>query len=452
MSPHPPLRPAGFNDRGRDVIDHRGEVKENMKSLFTKIMRGFEGYKIGKLFKYLQDPAIISFAGGLPSSDVFPGDLIRKAVEKSLTQDSDRVLQYTPIPGEEELMAAIIDYLNKDNIYIEPRNIMVTTSGQQGIDIVGRLFLEPKDIITTDLPTFGGALASFEMEDAEYLAKDIEGDGSDVKGFEAGIEDLIARGKKPKFIYVVPDFQNPSGITTSLEKRLALLSLSTKYGIPIVEDSPYRELRYRGEHTPSIYSLDKNQGNVIGIFTFSKILCPGIRVGFNIAPSEVIEKFSFIKGANILCTPKLNQDICTAFLREYDLDAHFKRIRDYYSEKLNFFLEAMEENFPVDMGVEWTKPEGGLFLWITVPEYINTLELFYMAIEGKVAFVPGEACYPKDYLKHNTMRINFSYPTKDEIIEGVRRLSTVIRKYQAKKRKKGKGVSPGGFNMPLASL
>ena len=423
-----------------------------MKSLFTKIMRGFEGYKIGKLFKYLQDPAIISFAGGLPSSDVFPGDLIRKAVERSLTQDSDRVLQYTPIPGEEELMAAIIDYLNKDNIYIEPRNIMVTTSGQQGIDIVGRLFLEPKDIITTDLPTFEGALASFEMEDAEYLAKDIEVDGSDVKGFEAGIEDLIARGRKPKFIYVVPDFQNPSGITTSLEKRLALLSLSTKYGIPIVEDSPYRELRYRGEHTPSIYSLDKNQGNVIGIFTFSKILCPGIRVGFNIAPSEVIEKFSFIKGANILCTPKLNQDICTAFLREYDLDAHFKRIRDYYSEKLKFFLEAMEENFPVDMGVEWTKPEGGLFLWITVPEYINTLELFHMAIEGKVAFVPGEVCYPKDYLKHNTMRINFSYPTKDEIIEGVRRLSTVIRKYQAKKRKKGKGVSPRGFNMPLASL
>ena len=405
-------------------------------------MEEFEGYKIGKLFRYLKDPAIISFAGGLPSSDVFPVDLIRKAAEKSLKQDSDRVLQYTPIPGEGELMEAIRDYLRRDNIYIEPEDIMITTSGQQGIDMVGRLFLEPKDRIITDLPTFGGALASFEMEDTEYLAKDIEEDGSDVKGIEAGIEDLIAKGKKPKFIYVVPDFQNPSGITTSLEKRRTLLSLSKKYGIPIVEDSPYRELRYRGEHIPSIYSLDKNQGNVIGIFTFSKILCPGVRVGFNIAPPEVIEKFSFIKGANTLCTPKLNQDICTAFLREYDLDAHFKRIRNYYSEKLHFFLEAMEENFPVDMGVEWTKPEGGLFLWITVPEYINTSELFYMAIEEKVAFVPGETCYPKGYLKHNTMRINFSYPTKDEIIEGVRRLSTVIKKYEAKKRKKEKGVSP----------
>jgi 2-aminoadipate transaminase len=410
-----------------------------MKSLFTNIMRGFEGYTIGKLFKYLKDPAIISFAGGLPSSDVFPRDLVRNAVEKSLEQDLDRVLQYTPIPGEEELMEAIIDYLKKDNVYIESENIMITTSGQQGIDLVGRLFLEAKDIIVTDLPTFGGALASFEMEDAQYLAEDIEEDGSDVRGFEEGIENLIPKGRKPKFIYVVPDFQNPSGITTSLEKRLALLSLSKRYRIPLVEDSPYRELRYRGQHIPSIYSLDKNQGNVIGIFTFSKILCPGVRVGFNIGPPEVIDKFSSIKGANTLCTPKLNQDICTAFLREYDLDAHFRRIRDYYREKLNFFLEAMEENFTADMGVEWTKPDGGLFLWITVPEDINTSELFFMAIEEKVAFVPGEACYPKGYLKHNAMRVNFSYPTKDEIIEGVRRLSAVIKKYQAQKRK---GISP----------
>jgi 2-aminoadipate transaminase len=406
-----------------------------MKSLFTNIMKGFEGYTIGKLFKYLKDPAIISFAGGLPSSDVFPGDLVRNAVEKSLEQDPDRVLQYTSIPGEEDLMEAVVDYLKKDNVHIEPENIVITTSGQQGIDLVGRLFLEPKDIIVTDLPTFGGALASFEMGGAQYLAEDIEEDGSDVRGFEEGIENLIPEGRKPKFIYVVPDFQNPSGITTSLEKRLALLSLSKRYRIPLVEDSPYRELRYRGQHIPSIYSLDKNQGNVIGIFTFSKILCPGVRVGFNIGPPEVIDKFSSIKGANTLCTPKLNQDICTAFLREYDLDAHFRRIRDYYREKLNFFLEAMEENFTTDMGVEWTKPDGGLFLWITVPEDINTSELFFMAIEEKVAFVPGEACYPKGHLRHNTMRINFSYPTKDEIIEGVRRLSTVIKKYQVKRSK-----------------
>jgi len=405
-----------------------------MKYLFTNTMKKFEGYTIGKMLSYLDDPGIISFAGGLPSNDTFPLDLIQKAAEKSLKEDWKHVLQYTAIPGEKELMEAIIDYLKKDNIHIKPENIMITTSGQHGLDLVGRLFLEPKDIIVTDLPTFGGALAAFELEDAKYVARDIGEDGSDVKGLEAGIEDLINKGGKPKFIYVIPDFQNPSGITTSLEKRFALLSLCKKFSIPIVEDSPYRELRYKGEHIPSIYSLDKNQGNVIGLYTFSKILCPGIRVGFNIGPSEVIKKFSFIKGANILNTPKLNQDICTLFLREYDLDSHFQSSIKYYSEKLNFFLEAMEENFPEEMGVKWTKPEGGLFLWITVPEDINTLELFYLAIKEKVAFVPGEVFYPEDYRRHNTMRINFSFPTKEQIEEGVKRLASVIKKYHVNKK------------------
>lgn len=404
-----------------------------MKLLFTKIMQEFEGYAIGKMMKYLNDPEIISFAGGLPSNDVFPVDLIHKAAEKSLKEDWDHVLQYSSIPGEKDLMEAIIDYLKTDNIHIEPENIMITSSGQHGIDLVGRLFLEPQDLIVTDLPTFGGALAAFEMEDAKYIALDLEEDGSDVKGMEREIEKSIEQGKKPKFIYVVPDFQNPSGITLSLEKRLAILSLGKKYGIPIVEDSPYRELRYRGENIPSIYSLDKNQGNVIGLYTFSKILCPGIRVGFNIGPPEVIRKFSFIKGGNILNTPKLNQDICTSFLREYDLEAHFKKAIKHYYEKLNFFLEAIKENFPEEMGVKWTKPDGGLFLWITVPENINTLDLFYMAIEERVAFIPGEVFYPEGLRRYNTMRINFSYPTKEQIVVGVRRLSAVLKRNQEKK-------------------
>jgi 2-aminoadipate transaminase len=258
-----------------------------------------------------------------------------------------------------------------------------------------------------------------------------------VEGMEKGIQDLLDKGKQPKFIYLVPDFQNPSGITMSLEKRLAILELGKRYKIPIVEDSPYRELRYKGEHLSSIYSLDKNQGNVIGLYTFSKILCPGIRVGFNIGPPDIIKKFTFIKGSNILNTPKLNQDICTAFLREYDLDAHFQKAKAYYAEKLNFFLGAMEENFPEETGVKWTKPEGGLFLWITVPEELNTLDLFYLAIEEMVAFVPGEVCYPKGLRMYNTMRINFSFPTKEEIIEGVKRLRRTIERYKAGERPKG---------------
>lgn len=400
-----------------------------MKYTFASLMQSFEGYTIGKMLKYLVDPNIISFAGGLPSTELFPVDFIRKAAEKSIKENYHKVLQYSPILGEKDLMDAIIDYLKTDNISIDPENIMITTSGQHGLDLVGRLFLDPQDMIVCDLPTFGGALAAFELEDAKYIARDIQEDGTDIARLDKDIEASINRGKKPKFIYVVPDFQNPSGITMSLEKRLALLDMAKKYQVPIVEDSPYRELRYRGEQLPAIYSLDENRGNVIGVYTFSKILCPGLRVGFNIGTPDVMQKCTFIKGSNTLNTPKLNQDICTIFMREFDLEAHFQKARKYYEEKLAFFLRAMDENFPEDMGVTWTKPEGGLFLWMTVPDDINTLDLFHRAIEQKVAFVPGEVCYPAGYRRYNTMRINFSFPTKEQIVEGVKRLSSVVRNY-----------------------
>jgi 2-aminoadipate transaminase len=405
-----------------------------MKYEFANLMKDFEGYAIGKMLSYLGDPDIISFAGGLPSDELFPVDLIRKAAERSLSENPAKVLQYSPIPGEEDLIEAIIQYLKTDHIEIEPENIMITTSGQHGLDLIGRALLDPQDLIVIDLPTFGGALAAFELEDAKYIARDIEEDGSDVAGLDKAIAESINSGQTPKFIYVVPDFQNPSGITMSLEKRYKLLEMAKKYEIPIVEDSPYRELRYKGDQIPSIYSLDNNSGNVIGLFTFSKILCPGIRVGFNIGPPDVIKKFSFIKGANILNTPKLNQDICRTFLSEYDLNAHFDKAIAYYDEKLHFFLDAMEENFPAEMGVKWTKPEGGLFLWITTPEAINTLDLFYMAIKAKMAFVPGEVFYPEGLRRYNTMRINFSYPTKGQILEGVKRLKTVIQNYMSQNR------------------
>ncbi len=399
-----------------------------MKSLYASLMKDFEGYAIGKMLAYLNDPEIISFAGGLPSGELFPTDVIFEAARNAIQEEGSRVLQYSPIPGEKDLIEAVVDYLITDDIFIEPENIVITSSGQHGLDLVGRLFLDPRDIIVIDLPTFGGALAAFQLENPRYIGRDIREDGSDAEGFEQDIRDAVDRGEKPKFIYVVPDFQNPSGITMSLEKRKKLLEIAVEYGIPIVEDSPYRELRYRGRQIPSIYSLDENRGNVIGLYTFSKILCPGLRVGFNIGPPDVIRKFGFIKGSNTLNTPKLNQDICTAFLKRSDLRDHFKRAVGYYREKLNFFLDAMDENFPAEMNVRWTKPEGGLFLWMTVPDGIDTLELFKKAIEEKVAFVPGEVFYPKEHARHNTMRINFSFPTKEEILEGVNRLSSVVRR------------------------
>ncbi len=400
-----------------------------MEHLFTEIMRPYEGYNIGKMFKYMSDPEIISFAAGMPSEELFPVELVRNTLLRIMDNNSAQVLQYSPVHGEEDLMLAVIEYLKRDHVHIALENIMITTSGQHGLDLIGRLFLEPGDTIVCDLPTFGGAMAAFEMENPLYFAKDIQEDGSDIEGMAAGISDLTRKGRTPKFIYVVPDFQNPSGITMSLEKRKALLALGEEYKIPIVEDSPYRELRYRGRDIPSLYSLDNNRGNVIGIYTFSKIFSPGLRVGFNIGPPEVIKKFSFIKGANILNTPKLNQDICTAFLREYDLDNHYSKARAFYSKKLAFFLETLDEVFSDLKEVHWTVPEGGLFLWMTVPSQINTMELFHAAIKEKVAFVPGELCFPKGYERFNTMRLNFSFPSKKQVVQGVQRLRNVINKY-----------------------
>jgi 2-aminoadipate transaminase len=319
-----------------------------------------------------------------------------------------------------------VQFLSRDNIQVTHENVVVTSSGQHGLDLVGRLFLDPGDVVMLDRPTFAGAIVAFQMQRPEFAGVDICEDGSDVEGFRSKLETL--KGKKTKFIYVVPDFQNPTGITMSLEKRLALIDLSREYGIPILEDSPYRDFRYYGETIPSIYSLDQQRGggNVIGLYTFSKLFCPGLRVGFNIGPPEVIEKLTNIKEGNLLNTPRYNQDMCAAFLTEMDVEEHIQKCRKYYREKLEVFLATMEESFPKELGVRWTRPEGGLFLWVTLPEQIDTQELFHDAIKYQVAFVPGNVFFGENP-SANTMRINFSFSTKEQLKEAVKRLSNCVR-------------------------
>jgi len=395
---------------------------------FSDNMREYGGYSIGKLFALLTDPEIISLAGGLPSPDMFLKHEMRLVSRRVLEEDIEKVMQYTPIKGEKVLLDAIVQFLNRDNIQVTDENIVVTSSGQHGLDLIGRLFLNPGDIVLLDRPTFAGAIVAFQMQRPEFAGVDIEEDGSDIEGFRKKIEAFRKEGRKPKFIYVVPDFQNPSGITMSLEKRLALIDLSREYGIPILEDSPYRDFRYQGETIPSIYSLDQKDGggNVIGLYTFSKLFCPGLRVGFNIGPSEVIEAMTNIKEGNVLNSPKYNQDMCAAFLTEMNMEEHILKCRKYYGEKLKVFLSTMEEYFPPELGVTWTKPEGGLFLWVTVPEEIDTHELFYEAVKHKVAFVPGDVFFGENPAR-NTMRINFSFASKDQLVAAVERLAECIR-------------------------
>ncbi len=395
------------------------------KEKYSKIMKNFEGYSIGKIFKYLNDPEIISLAGGLPSPDMFQKNQMREVSKKLLENDLENIFQYTAVPGEESLKNAVIEFLKRDNINISKEQVVITSSGQHGLDLTGRLFLNSGDVIMIDRPTFAGAIVAFQMQNPTIIGIDMEDDGPNVHEYRKILNEM---DKKPKFIYVVPDFQNPTGITTSLKKREALLDLSYEFDIPIVEDSPYRDLRYSGESIPSIFSLDqkRNGSNVIGLYTFSKIFCPGIRVGFTIGAKEVIEKMGNIKGGNILNTPKYNQDLCTAFLTEMDYDAHMEKCKTYYSEKLDVFLKSMERHFPSEWGVKWTKPEGGLFLWVTLPEKIDTMKLFYEAIKYKVAFVPGEVFFGENPSK-NEMRINFSFASKEQIAEAVKRLAECVK-------------------------
>jgi 2-aminoadipate transaminase len=338
-------------------------------------------------------------------------------------------MQYSPIPGEADLLGAVIRFLERDHIRIDRDEIVITSGGQSGLDITGRLLLDPGDLVMVDRPTFAGALVAFDMQRPRYVGINIEADGSDVDGMKRRLDELAARGEKPKFIYVVPDFQNPTGITISHAKREALLDLSYDFDIPIVEDSPYRDLRYRGETIPALYSLDQDRdgGHVIGLYTFSKLFCPGIRVGFNIGPPAVVERMTHIKEGGILNTPKWNQDMCTAFLEDMGLEDHLEDCRSYYRQKLDLFLDAMARQFPTETGVRWTEPEGGLFLWVTVPEHIDTDELFFDAIEHKVAFVPGALFYGEEP-EHNHMRINFSYVSLDELPVAVERLAAAVAK------------------------
>ncbi len=401
---------------------------DNWESHFSLLLAGFEGYSIGKQMDMLKDPGIISLAGGLPSPEMFLKEEVRRFSRQRLEDDIETIMQYTGIRGEEDFIKAVIAFLKRDGIEAAEENILITNSGQHGLDLTGRLFLDSGDVVLSDRPTFAGALVAFRMQAPRFAGVSLDEKGSWVEDYKGIIEALLSEGRNPKFIYVVPDFQNPSGVTMSLERRKRLLEISSEYSIPIVEDSPYRDLRYYGETLPSIYELDQKEGGgrVIGLYTFSKLFCPGFRLGFNLGPAPVISKMLDIKEGNVLNTPKYNQDMGTDFLTKVDLDSYLEKCRTYYRAKLEVCLRALEANFPPDSGVTWTKPEGGLFIWVSLPERINTEELLYEAVKFKVAFVPGSAFYG-DNPETNHMRLNFSYPSAEQLTTGIERLAQCIK-------------------------
>lgn len=404
----------------------------NLEKNYSLVGKRIKSSIIRELLKLTDQPGIISFAGGLPDSSVFPNELVADIVVDLAKKGSKRELQYGPTDGMPELKEELVKLLKRsEGLDVTTDNILVTTASQQGLDIIGRGFIDPSDPILVELPSYLGGLQVFQSYGAQILGVRCDDDGILIDELEKKLKILAKEEQRYKFIYVVPDFQNPSGVTTSIERRRRLVELSDEYNVLVIEDSPYRQVRFEGQAPEMIYKID-NTGNIISLFTFSKTFAPGLRLGFMVGHQDVIKKMGVLKQSLDLCTSPLNQLIAAEFLKGGHLEKHIEVIKSVYKKKRDTMLSALQEFMPVEEGVSWTRPEGGLFLWLRVPEGISADEMFYDAIEQKVAYVIGSA-FHCDNTGQNTMRLNFSYPTEEQIHEGIKRLAEVIKKEIAKK-------------------
>lgn len=395
-------------------------------------IEGMTSSLIRELLKLTEAPDVISFAGGLPAPEAFPVEEFRRAADTALTEYGAKALQYGMTEGCPPLRRCIVQIMSRYGIHAHEDNVLVTSGSQQALDLIGRILINPGDKILTETPTYLGALQAWRAYQARYVTVPI-----DQNGLQVHLLDEALRAG-PKFMYILPNFQNPGGVTLSLERRLELVQLADEHGVPIVEDDPYGQLRYSGEHLPPLVVLDCDHlesraqdgygyctGNVIYTSTFSKTLAPGLRLGWLVAPVEVIQRCVQAKQGMDLHTSSFTQLVAYELLKDGFLDRHIKLIRQIYAERLNVMLHAMERYFPQE--VTWTRPAGGLFLWVWLPEEINAAELLKTAVERhRVAFVPGNSFHP-DGTGHNTMRLNFSYPRPELIEEGIRRLGLVLK-------------------------
>ena len=401
---------------------------EKMISDFQKILstnvKGMKRSAIRELLKLTGDPEIISFAGGLPSPDSFPIQQLKEIVNEVLDEDGASALQYGATEGDTRLRELLVENYRASGFDITIDNLMITTASQQGLDLLTKVFVNRGDKIIVGLPSYLGGLSAFNSYGADPVGVKFDEKGMRADLLEAALEEMKQKGEKPKFIYVIPDFQNPAGITMPESRRKESIALARKYDVIIVEDSPYKELRFEGEDQKSLYALD-NTGHVITLGTFSKIFVPGFRIGWVIAHPEILDKFIVAKQATDLCTSPFVQKISAKYLEKGYYAENLVKTIAMYKEKKEVMMKAFDDFMPE--GVTWTRPEGGLFLFLTLPEHMDSEELFREALKEKVAFVIGHV-FHCDGSGKNTMRINFSYATKDQIVEGVKRLATAIKK------------------------
>ena len=381
---------------------------------------------IRELLKLTEQPDVISFAGGMPAPEIFPLAEVEEATRQVLRDGGTQALQYGATEGYRPLREMIARHTARFGLHTSPESVLITSGSQQALDLLGKVFINPGDRILVEEPTYLGALQAWNAYGAEYVTVPVDEGGMVTSALEAALR------TGPKFIYVLPNFQNPTGVTLHLERRRQLVQLADRYGVPIVEDDPYGQLRFSGEHLPPIVTLDgrgrghdepRYRGNVIYLSTFSKILAPGLRLAWVIAPPEVIRRLVQAKQGADLHTATFTQMVAYQVAQGGFMDRHVRHIRRVYKERRDVMLAAMDACFPP--GVRWTHPNGGLFLWVTLPAGLDAAEVLKAALELKVAFVPGASFFACGG-GANTLRLNFSNATPEKIQEGIVRLGRVL--------------------------
>ncbi len=389
---------------------------------FASRMDRLQGSEIRELLKLTQQPDIISFAGGLPAPELFPVDDMAKAAAEVMKENGRSAMQYSTTEGYPPLRKHIADRMEaKNNIKTSPDNILVTSGSQQGLDYSGRVFLDKDDIVLMESPSYLGAINAFKANEPKFMEVPTDENGMIMEE----LEKILEKEDRVKMIYVIPDFQNPSGRTWTLERRNKFMEIINKYEIPVIEDNPYGELKFEAKGLPALKSLD-TKGLVIFLGSFSKILAPGYRLGWVCAADEILEKYNYIAQGASLQASTISQMETAKYLDMFSLDDHVEKIKEIYGNRRDVMLKTMKEEFPEE--VKYTIPDGGLFTWVVLPEYIDAKVMAEDCIKEKVAYVPGGSFFPNGGNK-NTFRMNYSCMPEDKIIDGIKRIAKVIKSY-----------------------
>lgn len=390
--------------------------------MFAKRMDSLKVSAIREILKITANPEYISFAGGLPAPELFPIAEMKHAAVAVLDEAGAEALQYSTTEGFMPLRKQIaLRMENKLNVHVNHDNIQIISGSQQGLDLSGKLFIDEGDVILCESPTYLAAISAFKAYGPRFIEVPTDDHGMIVEE----LEKIIKSTPKIKVIYVIPDFQNPTGRTWSLERREKFMALINYYEIPVIEDNPYGELRFEGEILPVLKSMD-TKGLVIFFSTFSKIFCPGLRIGWIVADEKILEKYTLLKQGTDLHTSSISQREISKYMELYDLDENVEKIKKVYKARRDIMLKTIAEEFPAD--VRYTHPQGGLFLWVELPLHIKAAKLLVKCLGNKVVFVPGDSFFPNGGVE-NTLRLNYSNMPEERIVEGIKRLAKAIKEY-----------------------